>query len=443
LLGGPITINVGAQSWELPQSQLAEMIRVERGNAADGSDMLNVSIDGSRIPEFLTPIADETEVKGSYPRLDWNGGDLQIISEGSSGERINEALLAEQVLAAFDLPAHQRTIEAGFETIPPPVNAANLADLGITDLLSVGRSDFAGSAAYRVTNIKAGMRLLHGILLAPGDEFSFNDSVGTIDASNGFVEGYAIIQNRTQLEWGGGICQDSTTMFRAAFWAGLPITERWGHSFYISWYDKYAFGEYGNGPGMDATIFTPGGPDLKFLNDTGHWLLIQTVVDSAKTIAEVRIYGTDTGRVVKLEGPTISKKTPAPTEPVYVAEPERPRGSPRQSDTARGGMTIDFTRLVYQNGTLTERRTFQTVFKPWPNIFEINPADLGPDGKPLPKTTPTPDPALVPTTDPALVPPTTQPEPQPEPQPQPEQPPAIPTAVPQPPSVPQPPPADG
>jgi vancomycin resistance protein YoaR len=288
--------------------------------------------------------------------------------------------------------------------MPPPVTADNLGQLGIREQLSVGRSDFSGSAPYRVTNIQAGMTLLHGILVPPDEEFSFNDSVGQINAANGFVEGYAIVQNRTQLEWGGGICQDSTTMFRAAFWAGRPITERWGHSFYISWYDRYAFADYGNGPGMDATIFT-GALDFKFLNDTGNWLLVQTYVDRSRALAEVRIYGTSDGRTVSMIGPTTTNRVPAPTQPVYVPEPARPRGSPRQSDTARGGMTINFTRVVERDGQVIERRSFETKFKPWPDIFEINPADLGPDGKPLPQPTPTVDPLLAPTVDPAAPPP--------------------------------------
>lgn len=201
-------------------------------------------------------------------------------------------------------------------------------------------------------------------------------------------------------------------MFRAAFWAGLPITERWGHSFYISWYDRYAFGPYGDGPGMDATIYT-GALDLKFVNDTGNWLLIQAFTNG--NTAEVRMYGTDDGRTVTMRGPTIRDRIPAPTEPVYVAEPSRPRGSPRQSDTARGGMTIDFTRVIERDGQIIEERTFQTRFRPWPDIFEVNPADLGPDGKPI-QATP------VPTAEPAPVeapPVPAEPAPQPEPEPAP------------------------
>ncbi|NTV64926.1 MAG: vanomycin resistance protein VanB [Oscillochloris sp.] len=406
LIANPLMIKVGDQEFSWTIDDLARLIRVNQVSGDQG-DSLAVSFDADQIRQKITAIGDASAVKGVYPRVDWNGGTLTIVKEGTSGERIDEARAFDLISAALENPNGDRTVSLSFITVPPPVTADNLQSLGITDLISIGKSDFTGSAAYRVTNIKAGMALLDNILIAPGEEFSFNNTVGRIDASNGFVEGYAIVQNRTQLEWGGGICQDSTTIFRAAFWAGLPITERWGHSFYISWYDKYAFGDNGNGPGMDATIFT-GGPDLKFLNDTGHWLLIQTSVDTSSRVAEVRLYGTDTGREVLLEGPTISNRVPAPSEPVYVAEPKIRQGTRHQSDKARGGMQIDFTRIVKQNGQVIESRGFVTKFRPWPDIFEVNPADLGPDGKPLPTATPTVE-GQQPTTDPGQQQPTTDP----------------------------------
>ena len=404
ILAGPLTVNVeglpDSVTWEV--SDLATFVRIQRVTATP-SDRLLVSIDTDTIQERITTIADATEIKGAQPRVDWNGGDLRILEEGTTGLRVDEAAATELVLSALAAPADQRALILPMATIPPPVTAETLGQLGLRDLLSVGRSDFSGSASYRITNIQAGMRLLNGVLVAPNEEFSFNDTIGQIDGSNGFVEGYAIVRNRTQLEWGGGICQDSTTMFRAAFWAGLPITERWGHSFYISWYNKYAFGDNRHGPGMDAAIFT-GALDFKFLNDTGNWLLIQTMVDTNRSLAEVRIYGTNDGRTVSLIGPTTFDVVPAPTEPVYVAEPSRPPGNMRQSDTAREGMTIEFTRVVERAGQVVESRVFQTKFKPWPNIFEVNPADLGPDGKPLPTATPvpTPDPNATPVPTPGL-----------------------------------------
>ncbi|MEI7644074.1 MAG: VanW family protein [Chloroflexales bacterium] len=381
LLSGPITLNAGDQSFTWSLDDLARLVRVDRVADRNG-DALSVSLDVDQIRQKITAIADATEVKGKYPRVEWNGGDLQIFRAGSAGARVDEARAFDMIPAAIKGASPQRELTLPFASLPPPVTQANLNQLGIDQLLSVGQSDFTGSAAYRITNIKAGMALLQGVLLAPDEEFSFNRTVGNIDASNGFVEGYAIIKNRTQLEWGGGICQDSTTAFRAAFWAGLPITERWGHSFYISWYNKHAFARYGDGPGMDATIFT-GGPDFKFLNDTGHWLLIQTTVDIAHTTAEVRIYGTDTGRQVLLDGPTTTDRVPAPSEPVYVAEPKIRPGTRHQTDTARGGMQITFTRIVKKNGEVVNQQEFVTKFRPWPNIFEVNPVDLGPNGRPL------------------------------------------------------------
>ena len=427
ILAGPMTLDAGDQSFTWSLDDLARLVRVERVTDGDG-DALTVNLDADQIRQKITAIADATEQKSANPRVSWNGGDLQIIREGKSGKRVDVARAVDLVTAAFKDSGSQRVLTLPFADLPSPITQANLNQLGIDQLLSVGQSDFTGSAAYRITNIKAGMALLQGVLLAPGEEFSFNNTVGNINAANGFVEGYAIIRNRTQLEWGGGICQDSTTVFRAAFWAGLPITERWGHSFYISWYNKYAFGSYGNGPGMDATIFT-GGPDFKFLNDTGHWLLIQTSVDTARTLAEVRIYGTDTGRQVLLDGPTTTDRVSAPSEPVYVAEPKIRPGTRHQSDTARGGMQINFTRIVKQNGQVIDQEKFVTKFRPWPNIFEMNPADLGPDGKPhsapvSPTGIPTPgDPNSQPTADPNSQP-TADPNPQPtaDPNPQPPEP---------------------
>jgi vancomycin resistance protein YoaR len=355
-------------------AQIAEMIQVRRNPGTETAEQPVVEIDHEQLRARINELADETATDGTLPRVDWNDGDLQVTEPGEPGQRIDVKQAETDILAA--LPTSDREVKLEFEETAPAINATNLDELGITELISVGRSDFTGSEQYRITNIQAGMRQFDGLLVPPGEEFSFNENVGAINSENGFVEGYAIVQNRTQLEWGGGICQDSTTMFRAAFWAGLPITERWGHSFYINWYDRYGYGEYGDGPGMDATIYTgPGGSDLRFLNDTGNWLLIQTHVDVDKTLAEVRIYGTDPGRTVEFEGPVIFNRTPPPPAPEFVPNPSIPLGTRYQSDTARGGMSISFTRIIKEDGVEVDREEFLTVFKPWPNIFEVNPAD--------------------------------------------------------------------
>ncbi len=378
ILQGPLTLRVGRHEYEWTVRDLADMIIINRVPSAEG-DRIVVSLDQDMIARRIRQIADETEKPGTRPRVAWNNGDLKITKPGKPGLRLDEARARDMVIAAA--MGRDRTLDLPMVPTDPPVTEANLHQLGIRELVSIGKSDFTGSAAYRIHNIGVGMQLLNGLLIAPGEEFSFNKNIGQINAANGFVQGAAIIQNRTQQEFGGGICQDSTTLFRAAFWAGLPITERWGHSFYISWYDKYALGPRGNGPGLDATIFT-GGPDLKFVNDTGAWLLIQAWSDPKTGVAQIELYGTKPNRTVDLTH-KVYDHVPAPTEPVFVADPKVPRGTIRHTDKARGGMTIDIYRLVVENGVPRPPELFRTRFRPWPNIYALNPADIGPNGKPL------------------------------------------------------------
>jgi vancomycin resistance protein YoaR len=417
MLQGSLTLQVERKEYVWTPEEIALMTRIARVPHDAASDRIDVFLDQYQVDRRMRKIADETGRGSVNPRLAWNNGDLQILKPGKPGLRLDEAKARELIIASIAEP--NRTLVLPVREVDPQVTEANMHDIGIKELVSVGKSDFTGSAAYRIHNVGMGMQILNGILLAPGEEFSFNQNIGSIDERNGFVQGYAIIQNRTQLEFGGGICQDSTTMFRAAFWAGLPITERWGHSFYISWYDKYGLGPNGNGQGMDATIFT-GGPDLKFVNDTGNWLLIQSWSNPKTGVAQVEFYGTKPNRQVLLSQ-RVYDRLPQVWEPVYVADPKQPRGAIKQTDTARGGMTIDVYRTVIENGVRSKPELFRTKFKAWPNIYAVNPADIGPDGKPLiqpqteqPQATPAPGDATPAPAQPQPAP--EQPQPTPAPQ---------------------------
>lgn len=387
MLDAPLTLTYKGEEFVWQPGNIASLISVARVPASSTSDALQISLNESVIERQLKVLADQTQKDGTLPRVAWNNGNLKISRAGKNGSRIDEVQARSGVMAA--IMAGRDSYELPVLTLAPPVTEANLHSLGINSLVSIGKSDFSGSADYRIHNIGVGMGLLNGILIPPGAEFSFNNNIGEIDAANGFVEGAAIVQNRTQQEFGGGICQDSTTVFRAAYWAGLPITERWGHSFYINWYDKYALGPLGNGPGLDATIFT-GGPDLKFVNDTGAWLLIQSWSNPSTGVAQVELYGNNLNRRVEISQ-RVYDRIPAPTQPVYVTDAKQARGSMRQSDRARGGMTIDVLRTVYVDGVARKPELFRTRFKAWPNIFVINPADMGADGKPVFLNRPAPD----------------------------------------------------
>lgn len=364
LLQSSIEMRHNERVWVWSPERLAELLRVE-----PVAGRLELRVDAERLARAVEGLAQQVDTGTAEPRVRFTNGALQIVEPGRPGWRLRqeETTTALQQLLLSASPV-TRTLTLPVDELQPRITAANLDNLGITGLVAEGKSSFAGSAAYRITNIKAGARRMDGVLIAPGEEFSFNRQLGDVNAENGFVEGYAIIGNRTQLEWGGGVCQVSTTVFRASFWAGLPITERHAHAFYISWYDRFGLGPYGDGQGLDAAIYT-GVTDLKFVNDTGAWLLMQTEVDEVNQVLTVQFYGAPPARQVQLEGPLITNEVRAPAEPVYVDDPTLPRGAVRQSDVARSGRDITVYRVIVEDGAEVSREAFFTRFRAWPNIF--------------------------------------------------------------------------
>ncbi len=372
ILSTPLTLKFKDTTFALDQQTMADMVMLQRV-PTDGGVTLNAQMDQAKLEKWATKLADKIGRSSVEPRVNWNGGNLQIFREGRIGYRLDVKRTVEMINGA--VTTITRELDLPVEEVQPRVTAETLQSLGIKELVSSGKSDFAGSAQYRITNIKAGVNLLHGILVPPDGEFSFNENVGSIDAANGFVEGYAIVGNRTQKEPGGGICQDSTTLFRAAFYAGLPFTDWTPHRFRISWYEKY------DTIGMDSTIFTGGGPDLRFVNDTGNWLLVQGYANEADATVTFELYGTKVpGRTVERTAPKITNETAAPTKPVYIDDPEQPIGAFKQTDVARGGMDIEIRRIVKQDGVVVSDRPFITRFEAWPNIYLKHPNMPAPTG---------------------------------------------------------------
>lgn len=182
--------------------------------------------------------------------------------------------------------------------IAPSVTPSSLKDLGIAEKIAHGESNFVGSPANRIHNIHVAVTKFDGVILKPGEELSFVSLLGDVDESTGYKEELVIKDNKTIPEFGGGICQVSTTLFRAALNGGMKITERQNHAYPVGYYSPQ---------GTDATIYIPK-PDLRFLNDTPGHLLIQASFDGNKLMFD--FFGTSDQRQVSLEGPTVTEKTP-------------------------------------------------------------------------------------------------------------------------------------
>jgi len=369
-LSAPLVLTHGDKSWTWDRDRLSTMIITTK--TADG---VTVSPDANAITLEVDRLAQHIDSSSAEPRVALVDGVPTIIQAGKKGFLLDRAAAVQAIGNAFY--AENRTIALPTIAVEPKLDAAQIAGLSFADVLSTGRSSFKGSAAYRITNITTGAKHINGVLIAPDAIFSFNTEVGEIDEANGFVQGYAVVGNRTQLEWGGGVCQVSTSMFRAAFYAGLPIVERHAHPYYIRWYDEFAFPDAA-GPGLDAAIFT-GELDFRFRNNTGNWVLIEANVDAKKQILDINLRGVANGTTVRVVGPKITGTTPAPKEPVYVDDPTLPTGEVKQTDHAKDGMNVVVFRIVNRGGKDAPGEEYTTDFRPWPDVYLRG---TGPKAKP-------------------------------------------------------------
>ena len=245
------------------------------------------------------------------------------------------------------------------KTVYPSVQTSAAETYGLHDLLGQGKSYFYDSIPGRVYNISLGTQKVSGRLVAPGEIFSFNESIGTVSAVFGFQKAYSIIKGKTVLDDGGGVCQVSTTLYRAVLNAGLPVVERVAHAYRVGFYEQGGFF-----PGLDAPVYPPS-PDFRFQNDTGHWLLLQANFDQAKKQLTFDIFGTADGRQTTIDGPYFLSTSPPP-EPVYEDDPTLPASQVKQVDTAHAGAKVYFKRKVTRGDEVLIDETVNSNYIPWP-----------------------------------------------------------------------------
>lgn len=243
----------------------------------------------------------------------------------------------------------------------PSVTTEKVNDLGIKELIGRGTSRFTGSIPSRVFNVNLAATRVNGTLIAPGEEFSFNNAVGDISKLTGFKEAYVIQNGKTVLGDGGGVCQVSTTIFRAALNAGLPITERRSHAYRVGYYEQDA------GPGFDATIYSPT-TDFKFLNDTPGHILVQAYPDTKNYSLVFELYGTSDGRVATV-GKPVTTGVSAPPEDSYVDDPTLPAGQVKQVEHKAWGATSTFSYKVERNGQVLQDKNFVSKYRPWQAVY--------------------------------------------------------------------------
>ena len=336
--------------------------------ANDTEPQLKVVLSTNKIGAFVENIAEAIDTKTINAKLRFEGGKVVEFTPAQDGQELDIAktnrLIYEKLFDSEQDSGKTVTITLPVLTTRAKVEGDGVGNLGIRELVGRGISYFSGSIANRIHNISLGAGRISGTIVAPGEVYSFNKSVGEVSSATGYRQAYVISSGKTVLDDGGGICQVSTTIFRAALDAGLPIVTRTAHSYRVGYYEQG-----GNKPGFDATVFAPA-VDFQFKNDTDHHILVQTVVDRTNAKLQVDFYGMRDGRKVEISTPVVSNVVPAlPNK--YQDDPTLPKGTTKQVDFSAQGATSVFTRKVYKNDKLLIDDVFKSNYRPWQAVFLV------------------------------------------------------------------------
>lgn len=368
----PFTVKYNDAAWAIDREALKKYLDFDK---RDGAAKLVIS--AKKSAPLFQKIREAINIPAQNARFEIKNGKVTEFQTSRLGLTLDTDATRELInnILQDGYPA----INAIVQSVSPEVTTSNINNFGISELLGVGSSAFTGSPPNRIINIKTGAEKLNGILIKPGEEFSLLKAIGPVNGETGFKKELVIKNDRTTPEFGGGLCQIATTVFRAALASGLPITERRSHTYRVGYYEPPV--------GIDATIYDPS-PDLKFLNDTPGYILIQAKVEGTKLTFE--FWGKKDGREATITKPVVYNITPPP--PVkYIETNELAPGVKKKVETAHSGADAYFKYMVkYGDGRPEINKTFSSHYRPWAEVWLVGASSTPAESAPAAQTKNTP-----------------------------------------------------
>jgi vancomycin resistance protein YoaR len=363
MISGPILIQDGSSTWTVGTDMLVDALVLP----AEG-ELTEPYLDPTVLSAGVQVIADEVYQAPKNAVLTWNGG-VDVLEPEVTGYQVNVEQLTSDIIAEAMVDGH-RAVRLPFNELLADVRSDNLDELGIVEFIGEGTSSFAGSSFERAENVRVSCQHLTHTLIPPGGTFSFNDEMGRISIENGFVEGKIIQGNWVVSDIGGGACQASTTVFRAALNAGFAFEEWNYHNFRLAFYEQD-----GSPPGLDAAIYQPNDEwewelDLKFTNPTDHWVLLE--MGSENDVAYTRLYGTPPGWNVQVSVPFISPPK-EPEGPLEKEDDKLKKDERVKTQSAAPGFDVQAIREVSENGEVIDRWEFWSYYQPQRETWLIGP----------------------------------------------------------------------
>lgn len=351
----PLTVNFKDQQWFISRDEFLRWLDFKKDQQG-----VRLELQPNELFKFLNVVRKGVDQKPIDAKFKIENGKV-IEFQGSRNGRIidyekTSALLTSALMN--EAPEKSNAIEVAAIILEPRITTANVNDIGITEIIGIGRSNFKGSPPNRIHNIRTGAAAVNGTLIAPDEEFSLLKILGKVNEENGYLPELVIKGNKTTKEFGGGLCQIGTTVFRGTLSSGLPILQRQNHSYRVAYYEP---------AGTDATIYDPA-PDYKFKNDTGHYILIQSKMSGNDLAFE--FWGTKDGRRAEQTTSTVYNIV-QPEEPLLTPTEDLPVGEKRCSEHAHNGADAKFIYTVTYPDNNKVVKEFKSHYKPWREVCLI------------------------------------------------------------------------
>ncbi|MFH0840745.1 MAG: VanW family protein [bacterium] len=324
-----------------------------------------VGINNEKLKEYLEEIKTKIDHPAADAEFERVGNRITTWKPATNGLDLDLKKTIEKTIEEINNKNSEIELVVG-EIRSLSKSSKEAEELGLIEVIGVGRSNFSGSPANRRHNIKVGATQLNGLLIKPDEEFSLLVALGEVDAESGYLPELVIKPNETVPEYGGGLCQIATTTFRAVLKTGLEITMRRNHSYRVGYYEP---------AGTDATIYDPW-PDFRFKNDTGKHIMLRTWIDGDNLV--FTFWGTNDGRKVEMSDPVIYNIV-KPEETKIVETTELAVGEKKCIESAHNGADAYFNYKIIRPDGEVETKRYDSHYIPWREVCLIGVESLTPE----------------------------------------------------------------
>jgi len=361
-LSSPPIITVGKRVFVTSRYSFARMFHF-RDDVGPHRATILLTVDQTAVEAFIQYLASQVDRQSENARLSFAGTSVQVITPRRLGRTLDQQAATRQLLPLITGLRPRARLRLPVMVTQPPVDTSNPASLGITTLLATGSTSFAGSDTARLDDITGIAKTLDQQLFNPGQTISFNTLVASTAWSDEVYRDQEVMQGGQLVPSSGGAMQQvATTFLRALYNAGLVKLERHGHTYRLPWYEPPV--------GYDAVVSPPKGFDLRFLNNTGGHLLIETSVQPIRQQLTIYVYGPKLGWKVAVDSTAQITKVIPHGPKIVQQNPALPPGEQHQTAFAHDGATTILHRTILKpNGDITEDKLI-TNYQPWQAVVE-------------------------------------------------------------------------